>query len=127
MLDDEGNPMERTLHLRNEAVTTSGSFSKFSKLGGKYFSHVIDPRSGKPINNGMISVSVIHADAMTADGWDNAFMVMGYNKAIALANNLRDVGVYMIYRKKDGQIADTANAYFNARIIPSVAASPHWQ
>lgn len=127
VLDDKDQLIEADMNLRNESVTTSGSFSKFSKLGGRYFSHIIDPRVGKPINNGIVAVSVVHANTMTADGLDNAFMVMGYDKAIEYANTQKDVGVYMIYKKKNGRIADTANAYFTARVIPSVAASPHWQ
>ena len=51
MLNLENQPFENVLHLQNESVTTSGSFSKFSKLGGKYFGHIIDPRNGKPIDN----------------------------------------------------------------------------
>lgn len=127
MLSDKDGPVEKVLHLRNEAVTTSGSFAKFSKLGGKYYGHIINPQNGKPIDNGMVSATVICEDAMTADALDNAFMVMGYEKAMDYVSNKTKMGLYMTYRTPNGSLKDTANAYFLKKISPSAAASPHWQ
>lgn len=127
MLNLEHQPFENVLHLQNESVTTSGSFSKYSKLGGKYFGHIIDPRKGKPIDNGMISATVICEDAMTADALDNAFMILGYKKAMDYVSNKTKMGLYMTYRTPNGSLKDTANAYFLEKISSSAAASPHWQ
>ncbi len=100
--------------ISNKAITTSGSYRKFKKIGDHYFSHVIDPVQGHPVNNGIISVSVIANDAITADALDNAFMVMGIEKSFVFQKSMRDVGLFILYQKKDGSIADTSNALFKS-------------
>jgi thiamine biosynthesis lipoprotein len=100
--------------ISNNAITTSGSYRKFKKIGEHYFSHIIDPIQGHPVNNGVISVSVIAKDAITADALDNAFMVLGIQKSFELQKNMPNVGIFFLYQKKDGTIADTANAVFKS-------------
>ena len=127
MLDHQQHRKEGNVQLSGEAITSSGNFSKFSKLKGQYYSHIIDPHQGKPIDNGMIAVTVIYKDAMTADAFDNAFMVMGYKDALAFANQKEKMGVYIIFKNSKGIVSDTANAYFKEKISPSAVASPRWQ
>ena len=127
MLDKQQQRKEGNVQLSNEAITSSGNFSKYSKLNGKYYSHIIDPHSGRPIENGMVAVTVIYKDAMTADALDNAFMVMGYRAALAFANQKEKMGVYIIFKNSKGSLSDTANAYFKEKISPSAVASPRWQ
>lgn len=107
----------KKISLSDMAVTTSGSMKKFRKLGNNYWSHVVDPRSARPVNNGIVSVTVIASDAMTADAFDNAFMVMGVNRAMTLANSFTDMGLYIVYACKDGRLADTSNAFFDKYTI----------
>lgn len=71
-------PLRVALH--GIAVATSGSYIRGD--------HNIDPRTGRPPANDTISVSVIAADAATADGWASAFAVLGGEEAIALADRL---------------------------------------
>lgn len=127
ILDQYQQRKEGMLQLSNEAITCSGNFSKYSNLNGKYYSHIIDPHSGRPIENGMVAVTVIYKDAMTADALDNAFMVMGYKEALAFANQKENMGVYIIFKNSKGSLVDTANAYFKEKISPSAVASPRWQ
>ena len=107
----------KKINLSNLAVTTSGSMKKFRKMGNRYWSHIIDPRTGLPVDNGIVSVTVIAKDAITADAYDNGFMVMGIQSSLMLANQNKDLGVHIVYVKADGSIADTSNAYFNGFII----------
>jgi thiamine biosynthesis lipoprotein len=127
MLDQQQQRKEGKVQLSNEAITSSGNFSKYSKLSGQFYSHIIDPFSGQPIDNGMLAVTVIYKDAMTADALDNAFMVMGYKKALEFTQTREKMGVYMIYRNSNGTLSDTANAYFKEKFIPFPVASPRWQ
>jgi thiamine biosynthesis lipoprotein len=127
MLSASSQLNEKLLMLDNEAITTSGSFSKFSKLGNTYFGHIIDPEKGRPVQNGIISVSVIARDATTADALDNAFMVMGIDKSMHYALDKTKIGLYIIYRTPQGSLKDTANPYFRSKINPSAEALPRWQ
>lgn len=67
------------------ALATSGDYRRFVRHGGKRLGHTIDPRSGRPIANGVVSVSVIAADCMTADGWATALTVLGPVRGIDIA------------------------------------------
>ena len=108
--------VEKKLMITNKAITTSGNYRKFVKIRDQYFSHIINPKTGRPANNGVISVTVIADDATSADALDNAFLVMGVKKTFELLEKNPDFGVYMVYKKSDGSITDTSNAQFQQYI-----------
>ena len=109
--------VSKKISLSNMAITTSGSMKKYRKLGNRYWSHIVDPRTALPVDNGIVSVTVIAPDAMTADAYDNAFMVMGVNKAFVLANSENCLGLYIVYANKDGSLSDTSNLYFKRFLV----------
>lgn len=106
------HPIQAVIRPQNGAVTTSGNYRKFLQMGPNKISHLIDPKSGYPIRNNMISVTVWSKDAITADGYDNALMGMGVHRALEFAEQQKDLEAYIIYEKEDGAIADTATAAF---------------
>ena len=114
-------PVEKMIRLNDAAVTTSGDYRKFFTAGGKTFGHVIDPRQGRPVNNWIISVTVIAGDAITADAWDNAFFVMGIENSLEAIRNKPGIEAYMIYKNKEGAIRDTATTGFQKRRVYSSA------
>lgn len=70
------SPLPRPLRS-GEAVATSGSYERFVEIDGRRFSHIIDPRTGMPVDNGLGSVSVIAPSAMMADAYSTALFVLG--------------------------------------------------
>ncbi len=66
--------------LMDEAIATSGTYEQFFAKNNRRFSHLIDPRSGYPVDNTLLSVSVISRSCATADGFATAFLVMGQEK-----------------------------------------------
>jgi thiamine biosynthesis lipoprotein len=64
------------LHLRDGALATSGAGEQFFVADGRRYGHVLDPRTGWPAE-GTLSVSVVCADAATADALSTAFLVGG--------------------------------------------------
>ena len=72
------------ISLKDESFTTSGNYFRFRKVNGKTYGHTIDPKTGYPVKNEMLSASVFTNDCATADAWDNAFMVMGIEKSISM-------------------------------------------
>ena len=105
-------PLIRTIQLDEGAVTTSGNYRKFYQNGSKTITHLIDPKTGYPVDNEMISVTVVAADAMTADAYDNALMNMGLKKAMQFVKKQENLHAYFIYHRADGSVADTASAGF---------------
>ena len=70
------SPLPRPLHS-GEAVATSGSYERFVEIDGHRYSHIIDPRTGIPVDNGLGSVSVIAPSAMMADAYSTTLFVLG--------------------------------------------------
>lgn len=64
------------LRITGQAVCTSGNYARFFEIAGQRFSHIIDPRTGRPAE-GVASATVVAADAMTADIWATALSVLG--------------------------------------------------
>lgn len=104
--------LQKIISLDKGAITTSGSYRKFYESGGKKISHIIDPRTGYSSQSELISVTVYAPDAITADAYDNALMVMGLQKAIAFVEARTDMAAYFIYRDRQGKISDTATSKF---------------
>lgn len=109
-------PLQQILKLKSGAITTSGNYRNYQTSGAKRLSHIINPKTGFPEESELISVTVHAGDAITADAYDNALMLMGVKKALAFVENTDALAAYFIYRKKDGTIADTACTKFKELI-----------
>lgn len=72
--------------LHDLSVATSGNYRRGFTADGRHFSHSFDPGSGRPIVNGVSSVTVLHRSCMMADGWATALTVLGPDEAIAHAD-----------------------------------------
>jgi thiamine biosynthesis lipoprotein len=95
----EGGTLNRTIALLDKALATSGNYKKFYVEEGKKYTHIIDPRTGLPTKNSLLSASVMAPDCMTADAYATAFMVMGVERAktfIDTHHNLQ-LSVFFIY------------------------------
>ncbi|MDL5046809.1 FAD:protein FMN transferase [Oscillatoria amoena NRMC-F 0135] len=92
------------ISMENKSFTTSGSYFNYREINGKKFSHTIDPQSGYPVNNQLLSVSVFSGDATSADGWATALMVMGLEKAIQTLENQSHIEAILMYSADDGAI-----------------------
>ncbi len=83
------------LELHDTAVATSGDYRHWVDIGGRRFSHTMDPARGGPVSGGLASVTVLAASCMEADAWATAFMVLGARSAAALARELRLEAVFI--------------------------------
>ena len=108
----ESPVMQKIIVVDEGAVTTSGSYRTFHESKGKKFSHIIDPKTGYPSQNDLVSVTVYARDAITADAYDNVLMAMGLQKALVFAEQREDIAAYFIYKAPNGSIADTASSRF---------------
>lgn len=106
------HPLQKIVQIDAGAITTSGSYRRYHETKGQKITHIINPKTGYPQKNELISVTVYAKDAMTADAYDNAFILMGLQQALAFVEKHKDLAAYFIYRKNNGEIADTASAGF---------------
>jgi len=98
-----GESLQTIILLDNKSVTTSGNYRKFFEENGQKFSHIIDPHTGYPYKNNLLSVTVIAKDGLTADGLDTPLMVLGLEGARAFLKLHPELDAYMIYSDINGQ------------------------
>jgi thiamine biosynthesis lipoprotein len=100
-----GNPgrILNTVRLQNEAISTSGSYRKFYLDDkGRKHSHILSPKTGRPVQNNVLSVTIIAKKAVTADALATACMVMGLTDAVRFIESSAIEG--MITYEHNGQI-----------------------
>ncbi len=81
--------------LTDKAVSTSGDYEKFYKKNGKKRTHIIDPRTGMPVEK-MQSVTVIAKSAVESDALSTALFVLGVDEGIDLVNRLPGVEALIV-------------------------------
>ena len=111
-IEDPNNhgTIKRIIQLKDMAMATSGNYMNYFEKDGVRYSHTINPVTGKPIKHKLASVTVLDNSAMNADALATAFMVLGPEKALSLANNL-EMAIYLII--KDGKrFEEKYNNYF---------------
>ena len=99
----EGYFMETPL-LANRSMATSGNYENYRIVGGKKIGHTINPKTGFPELNPLLSASVFADDCIIADSYATAFMAMGIEKAFNLAEKLPEIEAYLVYLNKNGKI-----------------------
>lgn len=92
------------LTLTDCCVATSGNYRRFYIKDGKRFAHTIDPISGYPVQHSLLSATVVAADCLTADALATAFMVMGVEKSLVLAEKMQDVEALFICAGDSGAL-----------------------
>jgi thiamine biosynthesis lipoprotein len=107
--------IQRIIRLDNMALATSADSANFYERAGRRYSHIIDPATGQPVDNGLASVSVIAADAMSADGWATALMVMGPKLGLALAQRAQ-ISALFVERKK-AALYETMTGLFASLLV----------
>ncbi len=89
------------VEVYNQGLATSGDYRRYVEEDGKRYSHTIDPGTGYPVQHHLMSASVFAGDAMSADAYATAFMVMGFDKAITFVEGRDDLEAYFIFADED--------------------------
>lgn len=82
------------MELANVAVSTSGDAEQFVDIGGKRYSHILDPRTGQALTDRIV-VTILARDGLTSDGLSTAVSVLGAEKGRALVKTYRGAKVYI--------------------------------
>lgn len=106
--------VQRSIHLRDTAMATSGDYRNFFELNGIRYSHTIDPKTGRPVTHNLVSVTVLDPSTTIADALATGLLVLGPAAATELAEK-NHIAAYFIMRKKDG-FEEHATSAFTAHI-----------
>lgn len=82
-------------------LATSGNYRNFYIKDGQKYAHTIDPFTGYPTSQSILSATVVADNCMTADAYATAFMVLGVDRAIEVAKTLPEIEYFLIYAGND--------------------------
>lgn len=101
------------------AVATSGTYEQFVELDGRRIPHVLDPRSGQPVEE-VVSATVVAATALEADALATACVVAGREAALAMLQRLPGVEGLVVARRTQGRHRIETTPGFEGRILHTV-------
>src|SRR5262249_9810224 len=95
MIQDPIDPSKvaLTVKLKDRALSVAGSSEKSFEAGGVRYSHIMDPRTGWPVQ-GVLSVAVLASSGTAGDALDDAFFVLGPERSQPYLNRLRGTEVF---------------------------------
>lgn len=99
-----GEVVDSVVLLSNAAIATSGDYRNFRETAeGRRLGHILDPRTGYPVEHNVASVSVIARDCMTADALATAAFVLGEEDGVRFIETWPDVEAVFIVRTQTGE------------------------
>jgi thiamine biosynthesis lipoprotein len=105
--------------LQPVGMATSGDYRNYREIDGKRVSHTIDPRTGRPVEHSLASVTVLAPTSAEADAWATALSVLGPDEGLELATK-SGVAAYFIVRQREG-FAEHDTPAFATLVEPSWA------
>jgi Membrane-associated lipoprotein involved in thiamine biosynthesis len=93
--------VQEVILLDNQAVATSGDYRNYFEQNGQRYSHILNPKTGRPVTHNLASVTIISSSTMYADAMATGLMVLGPEIGYALAVR-EQLAAYLILREADG-------------------------
>ena len=85
------------LALQSGGIATSGDYRRYRRAAGGRYAHTLDPRTGRPVDNGVASVTVVHDEScMLADALATALTVLGEREGLAYARQRRLAALFIV-------------------------------
>lgn len=103
------NPLKAIAKLENLAIATSGNYRRFVIEDGVKYAHHLDPKTGYPTKNNLLSVSIFSKKCIDSDANATGILVMGLEKAKEFLANHKELLAYLIFSDENGnyQIYET--------------------
>jgi FAD:protein FMN transferase len=97
-----GEKLQTIIDISNKSISTSGNYRKFYIENGIKYSHTINPKTGYPAKNNLLSATIVADDCITADAYATACMVGGLEKSKELLRKIKGLEGYLIYSDSTG-------------------------
>ena len=98
------NDMQVVVELNDVSLATSGNYRNFIEMKGKKYAHTINPFTGFPEKNSLLSASIFTPSCADADALATACMAMGIEKSWEMISKMKDVEAYFIYSDDKGEM-----------------------
>ena len=120
---NETDPMATVVSVSDRAVSTSGDYQKFfTDAQGARLCHILDPKTGRPVQNEVAGISVIAPDSMTADALGTSLFVMGETAGKRFIDSRPGCAALFIVRTTDGAFRLAPSSRFEQLTAPPRAA-----
>jgi FAD:protein FMN transferase len=112
----ERRAIEKILAITDTGMATSGDYRNYFEVDGVRFSHTIDPRTGRPIDHKLASVTILSDTSMEADGLATAIMVLGPDEGYKFAE-LNQIAAFFIIKSDQGFIERMSSAFVASKKV----------
>lgn len=109
--------LQDIISLSGHALATSGNYRNFYVQNGKKIAHTINPKTGYPAQQDILSSTVVAPTCAEADAFATAFMVMGMEKAKKVLLEQSQLDAYFIYSDEEGNYQTWSSTGFDALIV----------
>jgi len=116
-----GSNLQAIIKIKDKSLSTSGNYRKFYIEDGIKYSHEIDPKTGYPAHNTLLSATIIADNCVTADGLATACMVMGKDRSIEFLNKNANLEAYLIYSDDEGNFKTWITANLKKNIDENIS------
>ncbi|MBA9088341.1 thiamine biosynthesis lipoprotein [Fontibacillus solani] len=96
---ERGNPIG-TIKVEDKTIVTSGIYERFFIEDGKLYQHILDPRTGYPVDNGISSVTIVTNSSTNADALSTTLFVLGIEDGLKFIENTEDTEALFISKDK---------------------------
>lgn len=90
------------VNVKETSVVTSGTYQKYIiDSNGNEYHHILDPRTGKPFDNNVISITVITSSSINADALSTTLLALGLEKGMAYVNSTEGIEAIYVVKEND--------------------------
>jgi thiamine biosynthesis lipoprotein len=100
------------LPVQNKSIVTSGVYERFFEVEGRRYHHILSTVNGWPVQNGLLSVTIVTENSMDADALSTAVFAMGYEKGFALIESLPNVEAVFVFEDRTVKITEGLKGIF---------------
>ena len=104
-----------TLGVSDKSVVTSGVYERYLEEDGKKYHHILDPFTGYPVDNDLMSVTIVSDDSLDGDALSTAVFALGTEKGYELVESLDDVEAIFVTKDKAIYLTDNIKDSFKLK------------
>lgn len=103
-IDAALNQTAKVVQFTDRSMASSGNYRNYYKVGKQTLAHTINPLTGFPEANDLLSATILHEECMYADAYATACMVMGLEKAVQFVSTHPEISYLFLYADQEGSI-----------------------